>query len=506
MNLIKFALLLSTFFVFAKAQTNPIEQISYNSPKVCNIYSYGIIPTDTYDQATATANSNKLANILQQYNTIIIPDVGKTYFFNSGITISSDSKINKKILGINNPELNFKLVNGTDAITIISQDEVMTTLEDFTINLNNLGRHGLFIKKANRLRIKDVRINNCNPNTGDGVHIEPNGDYCYVENAIFDNVYVNTARDGFSFVIPNNNVNGPHFINECQFRNCEARVIKRNPIRYELHGGNYNEKVSNILWTSFNSEARYSPNDQLRDEEGNLPAGIYVYKDLNSPSTAQAITYIGGVIEQGGPNLPGGQFIKANLDNSTSSWSIQNLWPVLYTPSIINVNAPFVNFGEGNGNVIRRFKDPSLEIEANVVKCNTLVQPNNNILTKVQTLNPGVNTISIPLESVYPAQQFIGSSLQIELFGNEYYDSDLFSYNYMVTANTVRASWTPQHFWSFVRPSTIKGSYSRLISVECSIISATKTLNILITTSSTFGGSGANKNCYVTVRSNVVSN
>jgi hypothetical protein len=491
------------------AQTR-LDSTSFNSPKVFNVLKAGVIPGDS-SNSRAAINSTILKNALQNgNNTIIIPNEGRTYYFDSTIVINPGSSLKSvDIIGIANPTLKFKHASDSSGISISSYDSTLVTISNITIDMNYLNKHGITIRRANGIRLTDIKIWNCVDysaidKNGDGVHLEPIGEHCAIENVILDNISVWGVRDGFNLVIPQTSTPGPHFINECQFRNCEARNILRNPIRYELQGYSADDKISNINWLSFNSAVQFDYSNQIK-VDNDYPSAIYVYMRQGSPSRAEYINYLGGVAEQGFPaaitDSLRSDFVKSNIAGAGYCWTIQNFWPAYYRPTVIGIDVPFVNFGK-DGSAIRQWKDPTnLEIDAKEIKSKKLVQGkvSYNTISQSLWLRQGLaDTFIISLDSIYPPDlDVLGAILEIEVIGNEYFDSDDYSYNYSAKLHTCRTSWSMTHHWSKSNADLKKGIYSNLLNANCWVDNATKKLYFTTFTNGAFALTGGNQRCYL---------
>lgn len=143
-----------------------------------------------------------------------------------------------KVIG-DSATLKFSTLSSSTDCVILQGSTAATPLEfsGITVDANNCGRDAVVLAggksgstSADFLSMNYVNIINC---VRDAVHIQPAGDYYWIEDFELNNVRVTTpGRHGFAIVIPDNNA---VFVNQGTFNNCEVRGAGLTTTGYDVY-------------------------------------------------------------------------------------------------------------------------------------------------------------------------------------------------------------------------------------------------------------------------------
>lgn len=227
---------------------------------------------------------------------------GVTLNFPYGVYLSSVAlSWDKIIVNGNNSTIKFTGLNSsTDCLTLNgSTGERSLSINNLTIDANGCGRDGVRLTgqgSADFLSINKMFINNA---IRDGFHVEPNGNYSWIENMTLTSVRVFAAgRHGMAFICPDYTA---VFINVVTIINPEVRTSARLEAGYDVFVQNASNdvgKTSSFTWiggefdatNTLHAQHSFYFDDARTPQKSNINLDGWVFIGCTFESTNDHIT------------------------------------------------------------------------------------------------------------------------------------------------------------------------------------------------------------------------
>jgi hypothetical protein len=326
-----------------------------------NVSDYGADRSGLSDSSAAFSAAITAAGT---YGVVVVPN--GTYLLNSPLLLGGAGKAYQLVgNGPDNTILKFNIAGHTDDCVQLSGGQKQIVLKDLFVDCQSTGLDGVALYSSDRPFIENVKILTSYRNA---FAIKCTGND-WVENGNFNNIF--TVGSGLHAFYLSNTGTGDAFINECVFKQCEARGLSTNAPAFGINPATQRtqcgaavyaydgaagiaNKMSSIVWLDCNFDANRGASVALGSDVNVSPmflanaAQAHVIEGagvVGSSNTFECWTVINGGWESitGGPDFNGYPLISAESSNCTcSGWTIFGLvgggW------SSISVNGREQNF------------------------------------------------------------------------------------------------------------------------------------------------------------------